>query len=103
MRGALLALSLCLLLVGCGTEYSHRFRKGDLVTMKMDGRTGTVMTVFRYWDGLHVRFAQDSHSAPMLGGRVRVRPYDTVLVHDWELRPAYEEKPDGSMGTRKLQ
>lgn len=91
-----LAIILVLSALGCSRteEYPHRFKQGDRVSMKLDGRIGIVFSVSKYWDGVDVRFAGDNTTAHtgILGGSVKMGtiPYSVITVRDWELNPVIE-------------
>lgn len=84
MKLKLFMLMMLIFLGGCterGT-YNHKFQQGDYVRVKLDCRIGVVL--FR---GMRVtiRFGQDSYVAPLLGGKIRIAPYSTVAMYEWEV------------------
>lgn len=51
--------------------YPHKFNPGDPVQMKIDGRAGTVIRTWDYFDDVSVRFAGTD--------------YQEIKVHEFEL------------------
>lgn len=79
-----------LVLSACSTglkEYDHKFKDGDCVIMKLDGRKGSVLSLRMYSDVITVRFVGDSQYAPLLGGKVNTYPYSVMDVFEHEVGP----------------
>ena len=85
----IIAVALLVMACGCAPEYPHRYKKGDMVRMKIDGREGMVMSAFAHHGTLSVRFAGDKTTGHvgLLGGTVSQSksPYSVIYVKDWEL------------------
>ena len=82
-------LSMCLLcLVGCGKPHPHKFHKGQIVEVIIDGRKGQVVELYKYHGTVSVRVTAQTSSTGFLGGEVGVRPYAIVNFAEHEIRSA---------------
>jgi hypothetical protein len=89
MKKLILIVVLALFLGGCFEGIPHKFKSGDCVKMKIDGRTGMVVRVWSNRRFVQVRFAADTAitTDSFLGGEhdVKRAPYTTLLVGEFEL------------------
>lgn len=82
-------LSMCLLcLVGCGKPHAHKFHKGQMVEVILDGRRGQVVHLYKYHGTVGVRVTAQTSFTGFLGGTVGERPYAIVDFAEYEIRPA---------------